>query len=102
MTEDFVQHGPPSPRAPRSPARRTLLVALAGVLAIVGVLVGSYYYIERPVTLRIAVGPPNSDDVKVVQTLTQAFSQHRSYVRLKPGKTDGAMASHAEIRQRKL
>ena len=102
MTEDFVQHGPPAPRAPRSPARRTLLVALAGVLAIVGVLVGSYYYIERPVTLRIAVGPPNSDDVKVVQTLTQAFSQHRSYVRLKPVQTDGAIASAEELAQGKV
>ena len=28
----------------------------------------------RPATLRIAVGPANSDDVKVMQALTQAFS----------------------------
>jgi TRAP transporter TAXI family solute receptor len=97
MTEEFVQGGPPAPRAPRSATRRMLLVVLAGVLAIVGVLAGAYYYAERPVTLRIAVGPANSDDVKVVQTLTQAFAQHRSYVRLKPVQTDGAVASAEEL-----
>ena len=47
----------------------------------------------RPVTLRIAVGPANSDDIKVVQTLTQAFAQARSQVRLRPMQTDGASAS---------
>jgi len=90
MTEEFVRARPPSPR---SAARRAVLVTLAGVLAIIGVLVGAYYYAMRPVTLKVAVGPPNSDDVKVVQTLSQAFSQHRSYVRLKPVQTDGAVAS---------
>ena len=80
-------------------ARRAVLVTLAGVLAIVGVLVGAYYYAERPVTLKIAVGPPNSDDVKVVQTLSQAFSQHRSYVRLKPVQTDTAVASAEALAQ---
>jgi TRAP transporter TAXI family solute receptor len=97
MTEEFVQAGTPVPRAPRSALRRMLLVVLAAVLAIVGVLAGAYYYAMRPVTLRIAVGPPNSDDVKVVQTLTQAFSQHHSYVRLRPVQTDGATASAEEL-----
>ena len=32
----------------------------------------------RPVTLKIAVGPANSDDVKVVQALTQAFAQSKA------------------------
>ena len=39
----------------------------------VGAVAGAYYFAMRPVTLRIAVGPANSDDVKVVQTLSQAF-----------------------------
>ena len=47
----------------------------------------------RPVTLRIAVGPANSDDIKVVQALTQAFTQAHSHVRLRPMQTDGATAS---------
>ena len=47
----------------------------------------------RPVTLRIAVGPANSDDLKVVQALTQAFAQTHGQVRLRPMQTDGATAS---------
>ena len=48
----------------------------------------------RPVTLRIAVGPANSDDLKVVQALTQAFNNQRhGHVRLRPMQTDGAAAS---------
>jgi TRAP transporter TAXI family solute receptor len=101
MTEDFVRSGPPAP-SPRSATRRAVLVTLAAVLAIIGALVAGYYFAERPVTLRIAVGPPNSDDVKVVQTLTQAFVQHRSYVRLKPVQTDGAVASAEDLAQGKV
>ena len=67
---------------------------LAGVLAIVGALAAGYYFAMRPVTLRIAVGPANSDDIKVVQTLTQALNnQASSQVRLRPLQTDGASAS---------
>ncbi|MDH6264195.1 TRAP transporter TAXI family solute receptor [Bradyrhizobium sp. BR13661] len=83
----------PSPPSPRSAARKTALVSLALVLAVVGALVGGYYFAMRPVTLKIAVGPANSDDVKVVQTLTQAFAQSKGSVRLRPIQTDGATAS---------
>ena len=61
---------------------------------IVGALVAAYYFAMRPVTLRIAVGPANSDDLKVVQNLTQALNNQRnSVVRLRPVQTDGALAS---------
>jgi TRAP transporter TAXI family solute receptor len=100
MTENSVRTGPQL--SPRSTARGTLLIILAAVLAIVGAVAGAYYYLERPVVLKIAVGPPNSDDLKVVQTLTQAFAQHRNYVRLKPVQTDGAVASAEELAQSKV
>jgi TRAP transporter TAXI family solute receptor len=83
----------PSPPSPRSAARKTALVSLALVLAIVGALAGGYYFAMRPVTLKIAVGPANSDDLKVVQTLTQAFAQSKGIVRLRPIPTEGATAS---------
>lgn len=83
----------PSPPSPRSAARKTALVSLALVLAIVGALAGGYYFAMRPVTLKVAVGPTNSDDVKVVQALTQAFAQSKALVRLRPIQTDGATAS---------
>lgn len=78
----------------RPAKRRVTFITLAGVLAIVGALAASYYFAMRPVTLRIAVGPANSDDLKVVQNLTQAFNNQRnSLVRLRPVQTDGAVAS---------
>ncbi|TFV72453.1 TAXI family TRAP transporter solute-binding subunit [Bradyrhizobium frederickii] len=92
----------PSPPSPRSAARKTALVSLAFVLAIVGALAGGYYFAMRPVTLKIAVGPANSDDVKVVQTLTQAFSQSKGQVRLRPIQTDGATASANALAEGKV
>ncbi|UWU77179.1 TAXI family TRAP transporter solute-binding subunit [Bradyrhizobium huanghuaihaiense] len=92
----------PTPPSPRSAARKTALVSLALVLAIIGALVGGYYFAMRPVTLKIAVGPANSDDVKVVQALTQAFSQNKSYVRLRPVQTDGATASAEALAEGKV
>ena len=79
--------------SPRSAQRKMLLVTLAAILAIVGALAGGYYFAMRPITLRIAVGPANSDDIKVVQALTQAFIHAHSQVRLRPMQTEGASAS---------
>src|SRR3569623_55914 len=93
MTGDTDLAEPPHPTSPRSAARRTMLVSLALVLAIFGALAGGYYFAMRPVTLKIAVGPANSDDLKVVQTLTQAFTQSKGSVRLRPIPPDGASAS---------
>jgi TRAP transporter TAXI family solute receptor len=83
----------PQTPSPRSAMRGTMLLMLAGVLAIVGALAGGYYFAMRPVTLRVAVGPANSDDVRVVQALTQAFNQTHSHIRLRPMQTDGPDAS---------
>ena len=91
---DFAeQSATPSPRLAK---RRTMFIALAGILAIAGSLAGGYYFATRPVILRIAVGPANSDDVKVVQALTQGFRQTHSHIRLRPMQTDGA-ATSAEL-----
>jgi TRAP transporter TAXI family solute receptor len=84
----------PAIASPRPAKRRMTFVMLAGVLAVVGALAAGYYFAMRPVTLRISVGPANSDDLKLVQALTQAFNnQQRSQVRLRPIQTDGAGAS---------
>jgi TRAP transporter TAXI family solute receptor len=92
----------PAPPSTRSTARRALLIALAAILAIFGTFAGVYYFAMRPVILKIAVGPANSDDLKVVQALTQAFTQTRSYVRLRPIQTDGAVASAEALAQGKV
>ena len=79
--------------SPRSPRRRFALVVLAVVLAATGTLAAGYHFAMRPVVLRIAVGPPASDDLKVVQALSQAFLQSHGQIRLRPVQTDGATAS---------
>jgi TRAP transporter TAXI family solute receptor len=91
--------GPRAPASPRSVKRKMMLITLAGTLALVGAVSGAYYFAMRPVMLRIAVGPPNSDDLKVVQTLTQSFAH--SPVRLRPVQTDGAVASASALAEGK-
>jgi TRAP transporter TAXI family solute receptor len=93
MTGGLDIVGPAAPPSPRSAKRKAMFITLAGVLAVIGSLAGAYYFAMRPVTLRIAVGPANSDDIKVVQALTQAFAQTHSQVRLRPMQTDGSIES---------
>jgi TRAP transporter TAXI family solute receptor len=71
-----------------------LLVLAAGLLLFAAAASGLYYAF-RPVTLRIAVGPPGSDDQKLVQALAQTFTRDGSSVRLKPITTEGATESIA-------
>src|SRR5262245_50740915 len=85
---------PRQPRSPRPARRRLAFVSLAGLMAVLGVAAAAYYFAMRPETLRVAVGPANSDDLRVVQTLAQAFNNQRySQIRLRPVPTDGAIAS---------
>src|SRR6204780_2038575 len=98
---DLVGPPPPPSPTPRSAKRQEIFITLAGALAIVGTVAGTYYFAMRPEILRIAVGPANSDDVKVVQALTQAFTQTRSHIRLRPIQTDGAAASAKALEEGK-
>jgi TRAP transporter TAXI family solute receptor len=86
----------------RTTLRPAVFVMLAAILAIIGAAAGAYYFAMRPVPLRVAVGPPNSDDVRVVQALTQAFSQNHGYVRLRPVQTEGAAESAQALAEGKV
>jgi TRAP transporter TAXI family solute receptor len=101
MTGGLELAGPPAPPSPRSAKRQMMFITLAGLLAIIGTLAAAYYFAMRPEILRIAVGPANSDDLKVVQRLTQAFTQTRSHIRLRPIQTDGAAASAKALEEGK-
>ena len=84
----------PASPPPRASARRNVaLVILAGILALIGITAAVYYYAVRPEPLRIAVGPANSDDLKVVHALSQAFLTAHSQIRLRPIQTEGATIS---------
>ncbi|MBR0697179.1 TAXI family TRAP transporter solute-binding subunit [Bradyrhizobium lablabi] len=81
--------------------RNSSLLILAAGIFLFGVAAGTLYYVLRPVTLRIAVGPPGSDDVKLVQAFAQAFAHDGSSVRLAPVTTQGAAESIALFAENK-
>jgi TRAP transporter TAXI family solute receptor len=73
---------------------RSLLLLAAGLFfftAAAGVL----YFVLRPTTLRIAVGPAGSEDQTLVQALAQALAREGSSVRLSPIITAGPVDSAA-------
>jgi TRAP-type uncharacterized transport system substrate-binding protein len=75
--------------------RISALLVLAAGLLLFAVAAGALYLALQPVTLRIAVGPPGSDDQKLVQALAQTFARDKSHVRLAPITTEGATESIA-------
>jgi TRAP transporter TAXI family solute receptor len=75
--------------------RISALLVLAAGLMLFAAAAGALYWAVRPVTLKIAVGPPGSDDQKLVQALAQTFAREQSPVRLAPIQTEGATESIA-------
>jgi TRAP-type uncharacterized transport system substrate-binding protein len=77
--------------------RQTWLITL-GVLLLFGSLVGAALYVEsQPTTLRIAVGPANGEDAKLVQAIAQQLTRDRATVRLKPILKDNTNESAAAL-----
>src|SRR6266480_1136319 len=89
MSSSDLSEPPPISRRRRKGRSYSLLVLAAGIF-LFGVAAGTLYLALRPVTLRIAVGPPGSDDQKLVQALVQTFTRDGSSVRLKPITTERA------------
>lgn len=64
--------------------RHTWLVVIAVVLLSAGLGAVGFYIYTLPTQLKIAVGPPNSEDVRVVQAIAQQLGRENSGVRLRP------------------
>ena len=60
-----------------------------------GAAAAALYYVLQPITVRIAVGPPGSDDQKLVQLMAQTFAREHSPVRLSLISTPGTTESIA-------
>ncbi|HEY3029376.1 MAG TPA: TAXI family TRAP transporter solute-binding subunit [Bradyrhizobium sp.] len=88
MSSSDLSEPPPISRRRRKRKSYSLLILAAGIF-LFGVAAGTLYLALRPVTLRIAVGPPGSDDQKLIQALAQSFARDRSPVRLTPITTEG-------------
>jgi TRAP transporter TAXI family solute receptor len=89
----------PNGSSARSGRRRqsrnyALLILAAGVLAFVAAA-GTLYYVLKPTTLRIAVGPAGSEDQKLIQVMAQTFARENSSVRLSVVTTEGTAESIA-------
>lgn len=74
---------------------RSLLLVLAAGLMVFCLVAGSLFYLVQPVALRIAVGPPGSEDQEVVQAMAEAFGDESRTVRLSLISTGGAAESIA-------
>ena len=73
--------------------RNSPFLLIAAALLIFAAIAGAAFLLSRPATLRIAVGPPGSDDQKLIQGLAQAFITEGSPVRLTVISTAGAVES---------
>jgi TRAP transporter TAXI family solute receptor len=85
-------HAAPPSRKKRD--RFSFFVLFAGIFVFIAAA-GALYFALRPETLRIAVGPSNSDDQKLIKALAQTFTQQRMAVRLAPIPTNGPAESLA-------
>ncbi len=80
------------------PARKkgsSLFLFLAIGLLIFAALAGTSLTLLRPTTLRIAVGPPGSDDLNLIHALAKSFARDGSPVRLSLIPTPGPVDSIA-------
>jgi TRAP transporter TAXI family solute receptor len=73
--------------------RSSPFLLIAAGLLVFAAIVGAAFLLSRPTTLRIAVGPPGSDDQKLIQSLAQIFITENSPVRLTVVPTAGAVES---------
>jgi TRAP transporter TAXI family solute receptor len=91
--EDLNQAAAPS-RLKRK--RFSFFILFAGIF-IFAAAAGALYYALQPETLRIAVGPSGSDDLKLIQALAQTFVHQQNRVRLSVIPTDSATQSLAQL-----
>jgi TRAP transporter TAXI family solute receptor len=84
-----------APSRPRRKRKNYSLLILAAGIFLFGVAAGTLYYVLRPTTLRIAVGPAGSDDQKLIQLMAQTFARDGSSIRLAPVTTEGTAESIA-------
>ena len=78
-------------QASRPRKRSNSLVWLLALGIVVFTCAGvTLYYVLQPATLRIAVGPPGSDDYKVIEAMAETFAGEGRTVRLSPITTQGA------------
>lgn len=90
-----TSNGVPRRRGPRFMPIVSLIAAAIAVVTAIG---AGFYYYNRPVTLRVAVGPANSDDFRMMQSIARVFDpqgagRDRSSIKLRLVPTEGSVQS---------
>jgi TRAP transporter TAXI family solute receptor len=91
---DSLNAGSPS----RGRKQSSVFLFLAAALLVLAAVTGASFLLLKPTTLRIAVGPPGSDDHKLIQALARYFVDEGSPVRLSVIPTPGPADSVARLR----
>lgn len=73
----------------------------ASVMLCVGLAAVAIYLINRPITLRVAVGPAGADDARFLQAMAQTFARERDHIRLALIPTEGPESSLIMLGDRK-
>jgi TRAP-type uncharacterized transport system substrate-binding protein len=86
-------------RSSRQPKSSQFIVLFLGIVFF-AVATGGLMHALQPLTLRIAVGPPGSEDEKLVATTAKIFADGRA-IRLVPVAADGSIGSLALLKDSK-
>lgn len=73
--------------------QHTVLIVIGLLLAVTGAIAVVAYAQSGPVTLKIAVGPRDGEDVRMMQGLAQHLAREQASVRLKIVREDGPAES---------
>lgn len=76
--------------------RHTWLMAMAALLLFGGLGAVGFYLFNQPAQLKVAVGPPNSEDVRVMQAIAQQLARDASGLRLRLIIKDGGTREAAK------
>jgi TRAP-type uncharacterized transport system substrate-binding protein len=77
--------------------RHTWLLGIAAILLLVGVAAVTAYVVNRPTTLKIAVGPAGGDDTRLVHAIAQHLARDGAGIRLQIVGKDGSAEAAAAV-----
>ena len=75
--------------------RHTYLISVAAILLSAGLVGTAYYFATLPINLRISVGPPNSEDARLVQAIAAQLARDHANIRLHTTVLDGGTRAAA-------
>jgi len=73
------------------------LALLAGFIALGGLVATTFYYLNQPRTLRLAVGPLGSEDARMAAAFVQGLNRDKASIRLRLVLTEGSADSARKI-----